>query len=95
MTDKKFNLIALLVGLTSASIGTVGALLRLVTGADDAFAVPTIMMVVGFVAGIIVTLLALAFMLTTFVEGRIAQKNRAKDELEARQLRVLLAWPTS
>jgi cytochrome c biogenesis protein CcdA len=93
MSDKKFNLLALLTGLALTSIGSVGALLRLITGADTAFAVPTVMMVVGFVAGIVATLLALAFMATTFVEKRLEQKNRAKRELEARQMRVLLAWP--
>jgi hypothetical protein len=93
MSDKKFNLLALLTGLALTSIGSVGALLRLITGADTAFAVPTVMMVVGFVAGIIGTLLALAFMAITFVENHLAQKNRAKRELASRQLRVLLTWP--
>jgi hypothetical protein len=93
MSDKKFNLLALLTGLALTSIGSISALLRLITGADTAFAVPTVMMVVGFVAGIVATLLALTFMATTFVEKRLEQKNRAKRELEARQMRVLLAWP--
>jgi cytochrome c biogenesis protein CcdA len=93
MSDKKFNLLALLTGLALTSIGSIGALLRIITGADTAFAVPTVMMVVGFVAGIMATFLALAFMATTFVENRLSQKRRAKRELASRQLQVLLTWP--
>lgn len=93
MTDKKFNLTLLLIGLSLASVGAVGALLRIITGFDTAFAIPTVMMVVGLVSGFMAMVLALVFMVTVFVEGRIAQKNRAEREQASRQMQVLLTWP--